>query len=177
MQQRNSLLRKTQSQPTKSKTSTLPKTSKDKKTKEAKHVRTKSIPTSSENATNVKSKDSSADSGSGKPPGSPTVKDADKSSPKPKRSIFGGFKHTLRSKKSHDSSKSSSHLGSNVGGSNASSQISSSHLSPGGSASYANVHSAMDSTPTGSEVSPDSSVKVKGGKQHSTDSSHSEEVS
>ena len=189
VQQRNSLLRKTQSQPSKSKTSTLPKSSKE-KTKsggsETKHTRTKSIPSSIQNAVHAGKKDSSGSiaGGDGKAvaPGSPTVKDtAEKSSPKPKRGLFEGFKHTLRSKKSHDSSsKSSSHLGggtgtSSSGGVGGPSQVSSSHLSPGGSASYANVHSAMDSSHS---ADSGASATTKGSvKQPSTDSGHSDEVS
>lgn len=184
VQQSNSLLRKTQSQPTKSKISTLPKVSKEKKHGKgdhSKHARTKSIPTPiQQNTSNVKTKDDNVSSS--KSPGSPTIKEnTEKSSPKPKRGIFQGFKHTLRSKKSQpdSSSKSSGHLGAAAGTS--SSQLTSSHLSPGGSASYANVLSATDSTTqplsgTGSLDSADHRA-TRGSKQHSTDSTHSEEVS
>ena len=107
--QKNSMLRKTQSQP--AKTQTLPKEKgkdKNKKSEDKdKHSRAKSVPSPIHSGT----------SQTGKAPMSPTAKDlptdklkksGESGSPKPKRSLFDGFKNTLRSKKSHDSSKGSS---------------------------------------------------------------------
>ena len=98
--QKNSMLRKTQSHP--AKTQTLPKESKgkgkDNKHEQAAstssdggiHSRTKSVP--SPIHTDCKTHTDSAAASAG--------------SPKPKRSLFDGFKNTLRSKK-HDKSSTS----------------------------------------------------------------------
>jgi hypothetical protein len=128
---KNSMLRKTQSHPTK--TQTLPKEKdKDKKgvssgeDKGDKHSRAKSVPSPIHSQT--------AGGGAGKVPMSPTAKDlptdklkkpGESGSPKPKRSLFDGFKNTLRSKKSHDSSSKSSGQSGSGGGDYASAASSS----------------------------------------------------
>jgi hypothetical protein len=104
-------LRKTQSQPAKSQCNTTKKnnrktSSEDKKAdskdnKDNKHSRAKSVPSPTDvNAVHVSNtKDSTTEK---------LKKSSDGGSPKPKRGLFDGFKHTLRSKKSNSSSSSNS---------------------------------------------------------------------
>lgn len=107
--QRNSMLRKTQSQPQPSKTNTLPPMSSIKNIKKEtqKHSRCKSVPGPAEDAVNPKKKPS--DDVNNKDKKAESRKTSANSSPKPKRTIFEGFRNTLRPKsKSHEASSVSS---------------------------------------------------------------------
>ena len=102
---RNSMLRKTQSQPQPSKTNTLPPMSSIKAIKQEsqKHSRCKSVPGPADNAVNPKKK--ASDDTNNKDKKADSRKSSANSSPKPKRTIFEGFRNTLRPKsKSHEAS-------------------------------------------------------------------------
>ena len=100
--QHNSMLRKTQSQPA-SKTNTLPPMSSIKNMKKSaqKHSRCKSVPGPADDAVNPKKK--ASDDANNKDKKAESRKTSVNSSPKPKRTIFEGFRNTLRPKsKSHE---------------------------------------------------------------------------
>ena len=102
----NSMLRKTQSQPQPSKTNTLPPMSSIKAIKQEaqKHSRCKSVPGPADDAVNPKKKASASDDTNNKDKKADGRKSSN-SSPKPKRTIFEGFRNTLRPKsKSHEAS-------------------------------------------------------------------------
>ena len=104
---RNSMLRKTQSQPQPSKTNTLPPMSSIKAIKQEsqKHSRCKSVPGPADDAVNPKKKASASDDTNNKDKKADSRKSSANSSPKPKRTIFEGFRNTLRPKsKSHEAS-------------------------------------------------------------------------
>ena len=107
--QHNSMLRKTQSQPA-SKTNTLPPMSSIKNMKKSaqKHSRCKSVPGPADDAVNPKKKPSADDANNKADKKAESRKTSVNSSPKPKRTIFEGFRNTLRPKsKSHEATSSS----------------------------------------------------------------------